>query len=75
MQFATVTVHEALTERQSRSCLFSRSIHMLDIRRREKRAVLGGHVRRSRENVIAEKKRERNGARGVTLFLSRALAD
>lgn len=58
---------------ESRSCLFSRSIHMLDIRGREKRAVLGGHVRRSRENVIAEKKeRERSGERGGPFFLPRA---
>ena len=45
---------------------------MLDIREGEKRAVLGGHVRRSRENVIAEKKKEKNGAEsGTALFLPR----
>lgn len=46
---------------------------MLDIRGREKRAVFGGHVHRSRENVIAKKKeRERTEHSEATLFLPRA---
>ena len=51
---------------------------MLDIREGEKRAVLGGHVRRSRENVIAlGKKKGKNGAESGTalFFTARALAD
>lgn len=45
---------------------------MLDIREGEKRAVFGGHVRRSRENVIAEKKGKNGAESGTALFLPRA---
>lgn len=48
---------------------------MLDIRAREKHAILGGHVRRSLENVIAGKKRERSGTRGSFFYRARSRID
>lgn len=62
-------------ERDRRPCLFSRSIHMLDIRALEKHTVFGGHVRRSRENVIAEKKESGGWAPLLLYARSRGLTE